>query len=91
MTTRTEDWTEVADAIESLALKLKLHFESVAGDSAAAARTAVDEVGDAVERSFDGLRNAVDDPAVKDDVKQVATSLRQAVCNTFSALHDGHG
>jgi hypothetical protein len=88
MTTRTEDWTQVADAVEALALKLKLHFESVAGDSAAAAKTAVDEVGDAVEKSFDALRNAVEDPAVKDDVKGVAMSLRSAVCNTLSSLRN---
>ena len=90
MTTRTDDWTKVSDAIDSLALKLELHFESVTGDSKAAAKTAVDEVGDAVERSFDALRNAVEDPAVKDDVRDVATSLRTAVCNTLSSLRDEH-
>lgn len=84
MAMRTQDWSEVADAVEGLALKLKLHFESVAGDSGEAVKGAVDELGEAVERSSDALRNAVDDPAVKDDVKDVAARLRDAVCHTFS-------
>ena len=86
MSVRTEDWTEVADAIEGLALKLKMHFETVAGDSAAGVKSAVDEVGDAVEHSFDALRNAVQDPAVKENVKDVAARLREALTNTFAAL-----
>lgn len=86
MTVRTEDWQGVADSIEGLALKLKLHFESVTGESGDAMKSAVDELGDAVERSFDALRTAVEDPAVKDDVKEVATRLRDAVSNTFSEL-----
>ena len=86
MTIRTQEWNDVADAVEGLALKLKLHFESIAGESAASVKDAVDEVGEAVERSFDALRNAVEDPAVKADVKEVATRLRDAVCNTISTV-----
>ena len=86
MTMRTQEWNDVADAVEGLALKLKLHFESVAGDSSAAVKGAVDEVGEAVERSFDALRNAVEDPAVKADVKDVATRIRDAICNTISTV-----
>lgn len=86
MTTHTKDWEEVAGAVDALALKLKLHFESVAGESGTAVKSAVDELGDAVEKSFDALRNAVEDPAVKDDVKAVAMRLRDAVCNTISSL-----
>lgn len=86
MTLHTEDWNEVADAVEGLALKLKLHFESVADESGQAVKDAVDELGDAVERSFDALRGAVEDPAVKENVKEVAVRLRDAVSNTFSEL-----
>ena len=86
MNPRTEDWNEVADAVQGLALKLQLHVQSIAGDSAAGLKSAVDEVGDAVERSFDGLRNAVEDPAVKENVKDVAARLRDALHNTFASL-----
>jgi len=86
MTVHTEDWSELADAVDSLALKLKLHFETVASDSGTAVKGAVDELGEAVERSFDALRSAVEDPAVKDDVKNVAIRLREAVCNTLSSI-----
>jgi hypothetical protein len=86
MTLRTEDWNEVADAVEGLALKLKMHFEEVTDEGTQAVKSAVDELGDAVERSFDALRNAVVDPAVKENVKEVAVRLREAVSNTFSEL-----
>jgi hypothetical protein len=83
--TVAQDWTNVGDAIESLALKLQLHFESVTDESAAAVKSAVDDVGDAVERSFDALRSAVEDQAVKENVREVAVRLRDAVSNTLSA------
>jgi len=86
MATRTEDWNEVVDAVEGLALKLKLHFETIAEEPSAGVKSAVEDMGQAVERSFDALRNAVDDPAVKQDVKDVAIALRDAVCNSFSSL-----
>ena len=88
--TVSQDWANVGDAVEGLALKLQLHFESVTGESADAVKTAVDDVGDAVERSFDALRSAVQDPGVKENVREVASRLRDAVANTLTAAksHD---
>jgi len=86
MTIRTEDWNAVGDALEGLALKLKLHFESTADASGKAVKTAVDEVGEAVERSFDTLRNAIDDPSVKENVKDVALKFRDAFVNTVNEV-----
>jgi hypothetical protein len=93
MTDRTQDWREVADALEALALKLKLHFEQTGSDAADdveeagdKVRAAVRDLGDSVDRCFDGIRAAVNDPNVKQDVKDVATALRDALSNSFSDL-----
>ncbi len=86
MTTRTEEWREVADDVSGLAMKLKLHFEQAASETAGEARGAVEAVGDGVEAAFDGLRDAIKDPAVKQDVKEVAVALRDALTHAFDEL-----
>jgi enamine deaminase RidA (YjgF/YER057c/UK114 family) len=86
MTARTEEWSQVADAVSGLALKLKLHFEEAAGETAEQAKTAVDAIGDSVEAAFEGLTASVKDDAVKQDVKDVAAGLRDALSNTFADL-----
>ena len=87
MAVRAEDWDAVGKAIEGLGLKLKLHFEEVASEGKEPLKSATDKLGDAVERSFDALRAAVHDPAIKENVKEVATLLRDAVANTMSEHH----
>jgi hypothetical protein len=93
MTARTQDWKAVTDALEGLALKLKLHFEAasaeVEGDvdeATDAVRSAIDDLGDSIDHAFDGLRAAVDDPTMKEDVKQVATALCDALHNTIAEV-----
>jgi pyruvate carboxylase len=85
MTTQ-EDWGEVADRIGGLALKLKLHCEEASGDVSADAKLAVDAAVDGVAAAFDGLKAVTADPAIKQDVSDVAASLRDAVHNTFAEL-----
>ena len=86
MTTRKEDWNEVADAIERLALKLQLHAEQVPGTAKEDVKNAFEGLAQAVDRGFDALRAAVQDPAVKDDVKDVAVQLSDALSNSISDL-----
>lgn len=82
----SKDWKAVGDDIEGLALKLKLHFEQDAPESRDDMQTAVKAAADGVEAAFEGLRAAVKDPAVKQDVKDVAVGLRDALANTLSEL-----
>lgn len=83
------DWKQVAEAFSGLALKLKMHYEQAAveGESAEV-KQALDRLGDAVDGAFDAMRNAVKDPAVKEDVRQVSTTLRDALANSFSEVSD---
>jgi len=92
--TTTEDtrlaWEEVADRLESLGLKLKLHFEQ-----AESSQHPVEEVskafarlGTAIESSFASIGTAIKDPAVRDDANTFATALGDALADTFSKVSE---
>jgi hypothetical protein len=84
--TAREDWDRVADSLGGLALKMKLHFEEAAGGTAEETRSALAALSEGVETAFDGLKAAVGDPAMKQDVRDIAASFRDAVSNTFAEL-----
>lgn len=83
-------WNETGEALNSLGLKLKLHYEQQRGGDADATRA---EVEDAVKRltetvkdAFEALGSAAHDPAVKADAQQVGQSLVQALNATFEEV-----
>jgi hypothetical protein len=82
--TAREDWDRVADSLGGPALKLKLHVEEAAGGSAEETKSALAAVSEGVEAAFDGLKAAIADPAMKQDVQDVAAGFRDAVSNTFA-------
>jgi hypothetical protein len=84
--TAKEDWDRVADSLGGLALKLKLHLEEAASGSAEETRTALNAVSEKVEAAFDGLKAAIVDPAMKQDVREVAAGFRDALSNSFAEL-----
>jgi hypothetical protein len=80
-------WAETGDALSGLALKLKLHFkQAYQGQPQEDLKDALGKLGKAVEDTFDALRNAVADEAVKADVKTVASSLSNALSATFEEV-----
>ncbi|HET6950675.1 MAG TPA: hypothetical protein VFI47_09880 [Acidimicrobiales bacterium] len=83
-------WSEVADRLGELGLKLKLHYEQTAEGREAdgSVKKALEELRDAVDGAFDAVGNAVGDPAVKDDARDVASALRAALSTTFSEVSD---
>jgi hypothetical protein len=86
VTDTKQAWHEVGDQFSGLGLKLKLHFEQAiqARPDDETMRKALEELRDSVDRAFDAVGNAVKDPSVKQDVKDVATSLREAFATTFA-------
>jgi hypothetical protein len=79
-------WSEVADRFGELGLKLKLHYQqaSEARPEDDTMRKALEELRDSVDQAFDAVGNAVKDPAVKDDARDVAHALREALSTTFA-------
>jgi pyruvate/oxaloacetate carboxyltransferase len=81
-----EDWSAVGERIEALAMKLKLHYEQATSEATSEVKTAIDATVDSIDAAFDGLRSATADPGIKEDVRQVAMGLRDALHNTFAEL-----
>jgi hypothetical protein len=83
-------WSEVADQFSGLGLKLKLHLEEAlkARPDDETVKKALEELRDSLDRAFTAVGDAVKDPAVKQDVVDVASSLREALSTTFSEASD---
>ena len=91
MTTSRQVWDELGSKLESLGLKLKLHYEQEAdGDTASepGVRESLERIGEAIEDAFEALGNAVDDDAVRTDAKESATLLVDALNATFTEVGD---
>ena len=85
----TDQWNEVGSLLNGLGLKLKMHAEQAAGEEKAVVSDAVRSLTDSIENAFEALRNAAKDPAIKEDVRNVAQSLSGAVSSTLSDLESG--
>lgn len=86
MSTASESWNQVGDSVMGLALKLKLHLEEATAAPTEDVRSAVADLSQKVEAAFDALHTAVADPAVREDVKNVAGEFRDALANTFAEV-----
>lgn len=79
-------WEELGSAFESLGLKLKLHFEESFSDGAPereAMERAFEGLGDAIKKVVTPIRDALQDPAVREDVDHIADRLGAAVSETL--------
>jgi len=83
-------WRDVASKAEALGLKLKLHLEQeqdAASDREAGdTKAMVEDLGQKLTDAFESMGNAAKDPAVHEDVKDIGTTLRDALMSTFSAV-----
>lgn len=83
-------WSEVGDTISELGLKLKLHYEQAAGarPDDASMKKALEALRESVDEAFEAVGNAVKDTAVKDDARDVARALRDALSTTFAEANE---
>lgn len=86
MTDQSSQWRELADRVEALALKLKLHVEQASDDGEM--REAMGRLRADVDAAFKAAGNAVQDHAVREDVREVGRLLTDALDTTFSRVGD---
>ena len=84
-------WVDVANKVESLGLKLKLHLEQETSDNVAdraegETQTAFDELSSQVTDAFDAFGNAARDDSVHADVREIADLIKEALIETFQAV-----
>jgi hypothetical protein len=86
MTTKTDTklaWDAVADRLDALGLKLRVHFEE-AGGQVREVNEAFEHLGSAIEAAFSAIGAAVNDPAVREDAHALAELLSDALADTLS-------
>jgi hypothetical protein len=81
---QSSKWQELADRVEALALKLKLHVEQADDDREV--KDALGRLRDAVDDAFQAAEGAVHDHAVREDVREVGRLLTDAVTTTFARV-----
>jgi hypothetical protein len=89
MTTSTDTklaWSAVADHLEALGLKLKLHVEQAAHGQQPAEEigNAFERLGSAIESTFSAIGAAVEDSAVREDARKLAVALGDALADTLA-------
>ncbi len=79
-------WSEVGERIESLALKLKLHFEQTG--RAEESTEPLQKLRESVTDAFDAAGNAVRDDAVKADVRETGRLFLDALSASLAKAAD---
>lgn len=85
MTSTHEDWSEVADRIQALALKLKLHTEEELAELDISVGDVCERIGTAVTAASEALADAAKDEAIRQDLRDVGAALRDAITNSLHA------
>jgi len=91
MSDMKKSWEEAGSKLSALGLKLKYHFDEEHSEEVAETeemRGAVEKLRAAFDSAFEAMGDAAKDPAVKDDVRESARLLRDALADTFSEAGD---
>jgi hypothetical protein len=79
-----QTWSEVADRLEALELKLKLHGEQTGGTELP---EALNRLGHSLQETFEAAGNAFKDEAVREDVREIGRLVASAPDRAGSAAH----
>lgn len=80
-----QTWSEVADRLEALGLKLKLHGEQTGGTEMP---EALHRLGHSLQEAFEAAGNAFKDDAVRDDVREIGRLIAGAVTTAVGKMGD---
>lgn len=86
MTTNPTAWTEAAEKLEALALKLKLHAEEELASAGVDVPDVAAKLSAAITGAAEAIADAVHDDAIRQDLRDAATSLADAVVTSFHAV-----
>jgi hypothetical protein len=82
----TDDWANLSERLEALALKLKLHLEQTGATEGMP--QALGELRARMEDAFTAAGNAVKDDGVRADVREVGRLLADAVSMSLAKVSD---
>lgn len=79
MTDARAAWDEVGGRLSALALKLKLHAEEEMSDEELREKCGFNKLAKSVQESFDALGDAMEDDAVRTDVRDAGRAFADAL------------
>ncbi len=92
MSATQDAWKDVASKAESIGLKLKFHMDQENDDTSdrqpGDTDKAMSDFSQRLQDAFEGLGAAAKDPAVHADVKDMGTSMFNALSLTFNLVGD---
>ena len=83
MALANNNWHELGERLDAVALKLKMHLEQ---SNTGEVSEAVGKLRNAVAEAFDAAGSAVLDEAVRADVREAGRLFLDAVSTTFAAV-----
>lgn len=78
MTDTRTAWAEVANHMEALCLKLKLHAEQELSDEELRDKAGLDRIAATLAETAEAIENAYEDEAVRHDAREIARSFLDA-------------
>lgn len=91
MSRAEETWRDVGDQFASLGHRFRDHYREVEASSDVSHEEVAESLrsfGDAIDRVFTSLGNALRDPDVREDAKEAAETLLSALGATFQQIGD---
>jgi hypothetical protein len=81
-----ESWAELSDRLEALGLKLKMHLAQA--DTGEGVPQALTELRERVDEAFRAAGQAINDEAVRADVREVGRLFADAVSTSLAKVSD---
>lgn len=91
MATQVKAWQQVGEQFDTLGTHLRAHFDEVSTQATAeraAFEKALRALLGALEKGFGTAGKAVRDPALREDINELATSIREALLAIFETTGD---
>jgi hypothetical protein len=86
---QSEQWSEVQDGLERLAMKVDYHWQQATSKDREELEAVAKKVTAALQDAVASIRNASVDPAIREDLHQVGAAFETAFSTTLGNVGDG--
>jgi hypothetical protein len=88
-TKQSEQWNDVQDGLERLAMKVDYHWQQATSKDREELEAVAKKVGAALQDAVASIRNASVDPAIREDLHHVGSAFEAAITTTLGNVGDG--
>ena len=84
-TATSKSWNDVQDGLERLGLKLHLHLQQATSAERTYAEETLTKFSSAIDTAIRSIKDASNDPAIRSDLHDVASSLSDAISGAMAS------